>query len=114
MSPWALRSGAKGSLQVEIERAVNQTLVKLEGALDRSSARQLAAGILRHLQGNDARVRVVVAEGTHVERDHLQILGKMLARQRHRISAAIPSAPATWAYLANWLEVVPTDGADLA
>lgn len=114
LSPWALRAGAKGSLQVEIERAVNQTLVKLEGALDRTSARQLAAGILRHLQGNDARVRVVVAEGTHAERDHLQILGRMLARQRHRISAAVPSAPATWAHLANWLEIVPTDGADPA
>ncbi|MFB3921556.1 MAG: radical SAM protein [Terriglobia bacterium] len=114
LSPWALRSGAWGSLQVEIERAVNETLVKLEGALDRSTARRLAAGILKHLQGNDARVRVVVAEGTHVERDHLQILGKMLARQRHRISAAVPAAPETWTHLAKWLEVVTTSGADPA
>jgi hypothetical protein len=38
----------------------------------------------------------------------------MLARQRHRISAAIPSAPETWARLRDWLEVVPADSADLA
>jgi hypothetical protein len=82
--------------------------------MDQASARQLAAGILRHIKGNDARVRVVVAEGTQVEPSHLQILGKMLASQRHRISAAIPSAPETWARLSDWLEIVPTDGADLA
>ena len=113
-SPWALRSGATGELQVEIERALNHTLVKLQGAMDGASARQLAAGILKHLKGNDARVRVVVAEGTHVEPSHLQILGKMLGRQRHRISAAIPSAPETWAHLSNWLDVVPTNGRDMA
>jgi hypothetical protein len=38
----------------------------------------------------------------------------MLARQRHRISAAIPSAPETWARLSDWLEVTPADGADMA
>lgn len=113
-TPWALRSGATGQLQIEIERALNHTRVKLQGAMDGASARQLAEGILKHLKGNDARVRVVVAEGTQVEPSHLQILGKMLARQRHRISAAIPSAPDTWAHLSNWLEVVPADGTDLA
>lgn len=111
LSPWALRSGVRGSLRVEIERALSLTFVKLEGALDRSNARQLAVGILRHLRGNDARVRVVVTEGTRVKRAHLQMLGKMLAGQRHRISAVLPSAPSTWAYLAAWIEVVPADGA---
>jgi haloalkane dehalogenase len=114
LSPSALRSGVTGGLQVEIERALNHTRVKLQGAMDGASARQLAAGILKHLKGNDARVRMVVAEGTQVEPSHLQILGKMLASQRHRISAAIPSAPQTWARLSQWLEIVPTDGADLA
>ena len=113
LSPWALRSGATGDLKVEIERALNHTLVKLQGAMDHASARHLAAGILKHLKGNDARVRVVVAEGTHVELGHLQILGKMLARQRHRISAAIPSAPETWARLSDWVEVVPANRTDM-
>ncbi len=112
-TPWALRSGATGQLQIEIERALNHTRVKLQGAMDGASARQLAEGILKHLKGNDARVRVVVAEGTQVEPSHLQVLGKMLAQQRHRISAAIPSAPETWAHLSNWLEIVPADGADM-
>jgi len=113
-SPWALRSGATGELQIEIERALNHTRVKLQGAMDQASARRLAEGILKYLKGNDSRVRVVVAEGTQVEPSHLQVLGKMLARQRHRISAAIPSAPETWARLSDWLEVVPTNGADMA
>ena len=113
-SPWALRSGATGQLQIEIERALNHTLVKLEGAMDRASARQLAAGILKHLKSSDARVRVVVAEGTRVEHRHLQILGKMLARHRHRISAAVPAFPETWNHLGEWFDLVSTDGRDMA
>jgi hypothetical protein len=114
LSPWALRTGVFGNLQVEIDRALNHTRVKLQGAMDRASAQQLAAGILKHIKGTDARVQVVVAEGTKVEPGHLQILGKMLAAHRHRISAAIPSAPETWARLSDWLDVVPSNGADLA
>ena len=95
-SRWALRPGKIGSLRVEIERALRPTVVKLEGAMDRASARRLAAGILTHLQATDAHVHLVVAEGTHATRRHLRILEKWLARQRHRVSVAIPSAPAIW------------------
>ncbi len=105
-SRWALRPGDLGSLRVDIERALRSTTVKLEGALDQSSSRRLAAGILNVLDGNDAQVRVVVAEGTQATREHLRILGKMLARMRHRVSVAVPSAPETWAQLGQWLEVV--------
>ncbi|MBI1941233.1 MAG: cobalamin B12-binding domain-containing protein [Acidobacteria bacterium] len=106
-SHWALCSGELGSLRIEIERALKPTLVKLEGAMDRASARSLAAGILTHLQATDAQIHLVVAEGTQATRRQLRILGKMLARQRHRISVAIPSDPGIWAHLGNWVEVVP-------
>jgi len=106
-SRWALRSGELGSLRVEIERALKPTLVKLEGAMDRASARGLATGILNYLHTTDAQIQLVVAEGTQATRRQLRILGKMLARQRHRISVAIPSDPGIWADLGNWVEVVP-------
>ncbi len=106
-SPWSLRSGEMGSLRVEIQRALKPTLVKLEGALDRASARQLAAGILAHLHATDAQIQLVVAEGTYATRQHLRILGKTLARHRHRVSVAIPSAPEIWTHLGNWVDVVP-------
>jgi len=106
-SRWALRSGELGSLRVEIERALKPTLVKLEGAMDRTSARGLATGILNYLHTTDAQIQLVVAEGTQATRRQLQILGKMLARQRHRVSVAIPSNPGIWADLGNWVEVVP-------
>ena len=105
-SPWALRSGNLGSLRVDIERALRSTQVKLEGAFDPTSARRVAKGILSYLHNNDAQVRVVIADGTHATREHLRILGKRLARQRHRISVTIPSAPNTWSQLAQWLDVV--------
>lgn len=103
-----LRPGKIGSLRVEIERALKPplkstvkpmlipTVVKLEGAMDRASARRLAAGIRTYLQTTDAHVHLVVAEGTHATRRHLRILEKWLARQRHRVSVEIPSAPAIW------------------
>ena len=106
-SPWALRSGQIGELRVDIERALSGTLVKIEGAMDRSSARRLAVGILTYLRGNDAQVQVVVAEGTSVKPRYLKILGKTLARQRHRVSVAIPSAQDIWAQLGKWLDVTP-------
>lgn len=105
-SPWALRPGHLGSLRVDIERALRSTRVKLEGAFDPASARSVAKGILTYLHGNDAQVRVIIADGTEATREHLSILGKMLARQRHRISVTIPSAPDTWTQLAQWLDVV--------
>jgi radical SAM superfamily enzyme YgiQ (UPF0313 family) len=105
-SRWALRPGPLGSLRVDIERALRSTIVKLEGALDQSSAKHLAAGILNVLHGNDAQVRVVVAEGTQATREHLRILGNLLVRQRHRVSVVIPSVPGNWAQLGQWLEVV--------
>jgi radical SAM superfamily enzyme YgiQ (UPF0313 family) len=105
-SRWALRPGPLGSLRVDIERTLRSTIVKLEGALDQSSARHLATGILNVLHGNDAQVRVVVAEGTQATQKHLRVLGNMLARQRHRVSVAIPSVPENWAQLGQWLEVV--------
>ena len=105
-SPWALRPGNLGSLRVDIERALRSTQVKLEGAFDPTSARRVAKGILSYLHNNDAQVRVVIADGTHATREHLRILGKRLARQRHRISVTIPSAPNTWSQLAQWLDVV--------
>lgn len=105
-SSWALRSGAMGQLQVTVEKTLNHTRVKLEGAMNRSSARRLAAGILAYLQGSDARVRMVFAEGTQVKRHHLRILGSMLARQQHRVSVAVPTAPEIWTYLRKWFDVV--------
>jgi radical SAM superfamily enzyme YgiQ (UPF0313 family) len=107
-SPWALRTGNLGSLRVDIERALRTTRVRLEGAFDQTSARSVAKGILSYLHDNDAQVRVVIADGTQATREHLRILGKTLARQRHRISVAIPSAPDTWSQLAQWLDVMPS------
>jgi hypothetical protein len=82
-----------------MERALHSTLVKIEGALDRASARRLAAGILAHLRGTDAQVKVIVAEGTLAEAQDLRLLAHELAPLRHRISISVPSAPETWAYL---------------
>lgn len=105
-SRWALRPGYLGSLRVDVDRALHSTVVKLEGTLDRSSAKRLSAGIRKALQGNDAQIRVVVAEGTFALQENLRILGTMLARHRHRVSVAIPSVPENWAQLGQWLEVV--------
>jgi hypothetical protein len=104
-SGWALRPGHLGSLRVDVERALRSTVVRLEGRLDKSSAKRLAAGIRKALHGNDAQVQVVVAEGTHAMQEHLRILGKTLAQYRHRVSVAIPSAPDTWSQLGQWLDV---------
>jgi len=98
-APWALRSGELGSLRVRIERALHSTLVRVEGALDRASARRLADGILALLRGSDAQVKVVVAEGTHADVQDVRALAQALAPLRHRISIAVPSTPATWEYL---------------
>ena len=105
-SRWALRPGFLGSLRVDIERALRSTVVKLEGSLDKPSAERLAASIQKALHGNDAHIQVVVAEGTHAGQEHLDILGKRLARYRHRISVIIPSAPDTWSQLGQWLDLV--------
>jgi hypothetical protein len=105
MTPWALRSGAMGSLEVSVERALERTRVRVAGALAGPGARQLARAILAHLQGSDSRVEVVVEEGTRTLPRHLEALGKRLAAKRHRISVALPSAPGVWAALAAWLEV---------
>jgi haloalkane dehalogenase len=102
-TPWALRTGELGSLRVSIERALRSTLVKIEGALDRASARRLAAGILAHLHGNDAQVKVVVAEGTRAEPRDLELLAQKLAPLRHRISIFPPAAPEAWAFLRSGL-----------
>jgi hypothetical protein len=110
MSPWALRAGQLGPLRVTLELALHRTLVKLEGSMDSSSASGLAAGILSHLQRNDAQVQVVVAEGTQATREHLRLLAKKLAPLRHRISISIPTAPETWAYFKQLLEVPPALG----
>ena len=109
-SPWALRAGNWGSLRVSLELALHSTRVKLEGSMDRASARRLAEGILAHLQRNDAQVQVVVAEGTQANRDLLQWLAKKLAPLRHRISISVPRAPETWAYFKQLLEVPPALG----
>jgi len=98
-TPWALRSGELGSLRISMERALHSTLVKIEGALDGASARRLAAGIRAHLRGNDADIKVVVAEGTHAKLRDLQLLAQELAPLRHRISISVPSTPETWTYL---------------
>jgi radical SAM superfamily enzyme YgiQ (UPF0313 family) len=107
-SPWALQTGDVGSLRVDIERALRTTRVRLEGAFDHTTARRVAKGILSYLHNNDAQIRLVIADGTDATREHLRILGKTLARQRHRISVTIPSAPDTWTQLAQWLDVVPS------
>jgi haloalkane dehalogenase len=98
-SPWALRTGELGSLRVRIERVLHSTLVRIEGALDAASARRLAAGILAHLHGNDAQVKVVVADGTRAEPQDLQLLAQKLAPLRHRISIVVPSDQEAWALL---------------
>ncbi|MBI4164219.1 MAG: cobalamin B12-binding domain-containing protein [Acidobacteria bacterium] len=104
-SGWALRPGYLGSLRVDVERALRSTVVKLEGRMDKSSAKRLAAGIRKALRDNDAQVQLVVAEGTHAMQEHLCILGKTLAQYRHRVSVAIPSAPDSWSQLGHWLDV---------
>jgi len=106
-APWSLRPGELGTLRINIERALRGTLVKLEGAMDHSSAQRLAAGILSYLHGNDAQVRVVVAEGTRAKPEDLRLLGEALSAQRHRISISVPSAPEIWACLKKWLDVLP-------
>ena len=104
-SRWSLQPGQLGSLRVDVERALRRTVVKLEGTLDKASAKGLAAGIRKALHENDAQIHLVVAEGTHAMREHLLILGKTLAQYRHRVSVSIPSAPDTWAHLGQWLDV---------
>ena len=96
---WALRTGELGSLRVRIERAVHSTLVEIEGALDRASARRLADGILAHLHGSDAQVKVVVADGTRAEPQDLRLLAQKLAPLRHRISFVLPADGHAWAVL---------------
>jgi hypothetical protein len=98
-APWALHSGELGSLRVSLERALHSTLVKIEGALDRPSARRLAAGIRAHLHNSDADVKVVVAEGTRAKLRDLRLLAQELAPLRHRISISVPSTPETWTFL---------------
>jgi hypothetical protein len=94
-TPWALRSGELGSLRVSMERALHSTLVKIEGVLDRASAKHLAAGIRAHLHNNDADVKVVVAQGTHAKPQYLRLLAKELEPLRHRVSISVSSAPET-------------------
>jgi len=96
---WALRPGELGSLRVSMERALHSTLLTLEGALDRASAKRLAAGIRAHLHNSDADLKVVVAEGTHAELRDLQLLAQKLAPWRHRISISVPDDPAAWEFL---------------
>jgi hypothetical protein len=98
-TPWALRSGELGSLRVSLERALHSTQVYIEGALDRASARRLAAGIRAHLYNNDADLKVVVAEGTRAKLRDLQLLAQELAPLRHRISISVPSTPEAWTFL---------------
>jgi haloalkane dehalogenase len=100
-SPWALRSGQLGSLRVSLERALHSTLVNIEGALDRSSVKRLAAGIRAQLRNNDADVKVVVAEGTQATPRELALLAKELASVRHRISFTVPDVSDTWAPFRN-------------
>jgi hypothetical protein len=92
-TPWALRSGELGSLRVSMERALHSTMVKIEGVLDRASAKLLAAGIRAHLHNNDADVKVVVAEGTHANPQDLRLLARELAPLRHRVSISVSSGP---------------------
>jgi hypothetical protein len=94
-TPWALRSGELGSLRVSLERALHSTLVKIEGALDRTSVRRLAAGIRAHLHNNDADVKVLVAEGTAKPQD-LRLLAQELASLRHRVSITVSSRDEVW------------------
>jgi hypothetical protein len=101
----ALQSGTLGSLRVEVQRALRNTVIKLEGTLDKSSAKRLSAAIRKSLQGNDAQVRLVVAEGTRAPQEHLRILGERLAPHRHRVTVAIPTAPESWSHLRQWLPV---------
>lgn len=98
-SPWALRSGELAALRVRTERSLRSTLVRIEGALDRGSARRLAAGILAHLHENEAQVKVVAAEGTRAEPQDLRVLAQKLAPLRHRISIVVPSPRDVWAIL---------------
>jgi len=98
-TPWTLRSGEFGSLRVSLERALHSTRVDIEGALDRASARRLAAGIRAHLYNNDADLKVVVAEGTRAKLRDLQLLAHELAPLRHRISISVPSTPEAWTFL---------------
>jgi haloalkane dehalogenase len=98
-APWALRTGELGALRVSMERALHSTLLKIEGALDRTSARRLAAGIRAHLHNNDAQLKVVVAEGTRARLQDLRFLDRELASFRHRISLKLPDAPDTWEFL---------------
>jgi hypothetical protein len=82
-----------------MERALHSTLVKIEGALDRASARRLAVGIRAHLYRNDADVKVVVAEGIHADPQDLRFLARELASLRHRVSISISPTSETRTYL---------------
>lgn len=108
MSWWALHSGASGALRVEMERLLEHTRIRLAGALDGRSARRLAAALRAQLDGTDARLHVLIEEGTEVKARYVRVLGKTLARHRGRISVRIPSFPETWSDLGKWLEVSPS------
>ncbi len=94
-----------GRLRIHWERAVRSTIVRLEGALDTSSARRLAAALCATLQRTDAQVDMVVAQGTEACARSLRLLGRGLARHRKRVSVALPAEPGPWPILARWLDV---------
>lgn len=105
MSAAGLSWGEMGRLRVSLERAVRTTVVKVEGALDRGSAGQLAAAIRAYLKGTDAHVEMVVAQGTEAGTQALRLLGRKLARHRHRLLVALPAEPGLWQQIGEWLEV---------
>ncbi|MBI2899861.1 MAG: cobalamin B12-binding domain-containing protein [Planctomycetes bacterium] len=106
-SPWALRTGDLKELRVRLERAVRGMVVSLDGALDRWSARKLAAGIKTYLRGTQGRIELVIADGTSASQRHLRLLGKKLRNLRHRLSVVVPAAPGNWSQLSRWFEVRP-------
>ncbi len=106
LSPWSLRAGQFRDLRVDLERALERTRVTIAGAIDRASAKRLAAAIQAHLRSTDEKVEVVVTEGTQAKPRHVRMLGKALARHRDRISVALSSAESIWMLLAPWLVVV--------
>lgn len=107
MSWWALHSGEFGALRVEMERALEHTRIRLAGALDGRSARRLAVAIQSQLESTDARLHVLVEEGTEVKARYVKVLGRALARHRERIVVRIPSFPGAWSALGEWLEISP-------
>jgi len=94
-----------GTLKLRMERALRTTVLRVEGALDRAAAKALAAAMLARLQSTDARIEVIVAEGTAATRRTLAILGRRLARHRARVSFALPQEPGAWTSLGRWLDL---------